>query len=145
MTKVRIVPAGTVPLRIPKTVPPEGDGDFVAVADDYDGPNALRFLHPGSDDDLQLFQVRMAPNAAIPSHAHAADEIIYVLAGALQLGNRTLGPGSSVYIPGETLYGFAAGPDGLEFLNFRAAKDLTYFEAAEVVERRRQAKVATAH
>ncbi len=34
------------------------------------------------------------------------------------LGNRELGPGSSVYIGADTLYGFSAGDQGLRILIF---------------------------
>jgi quercetin dioxygenase-like cupin family protein len=84
-----------------------------------------RFHHPGSDDELQLFEVRFPPETEITPHAHDEDEIIYVLDGELHLGARTLLPGMSVYIPGRTLYGFRAGSEGVRFLNFRPREDLT--------------------
>ena len=84
------------------------------------------FHHPGSDTEMQLFEVSFPPNHELEAHAHGADEIIYVLEGTVVLGARELGVGSSVFIPGQTLYGLKAGPDGLRFLNFRATQDLVY-------------------
>jgi quercetin dioxygenase-like cupin family protein len=88
--------------------------------------DSLRFHHPGSEDELQMLEVRKGPGEETASHAHLADEIIYVLEGELKLGARSIGPGSSVYIPAETLYAFKAGPEGLRFLNFRPKQDLTF-------------------
>ncbi len=55
-------------------------------------------------------------------HAHAEDEVIFVTRGALRLGTRLLAAGAALSIEAETFYGFGPGPDGLEFLNFRAER-----------------------
>ena len=39
----------------------------------------MRFYHPGSDTELQMFEVTTPPNYVIGQHAHAADEIMYVV------------------------------------------------------------------
>jgi mannose-6-phosphate isomerase-like protein (cupin superfamily) len=87
----------------------------------------VRYYHPGSDSELQMFEVTMPPNAVGPQHAHEESEIIYVVAGEIIFGRRVLGAGSSVYIPGRTLYKFDTGPEGVTFLNFRARQDMTYY------------------
>ena len=46
------------------------------------------------------------------------------------------GAGSSFFIPGNTLYGFRAGPEGCRYLNFRAQADSTYFSKEDIVEAR---------
>ena len=57
-----------------------------------------------------------------------------VVEGELQFGTRGCGAGSSFFIPGNTLYGFHAGPAGCRYLNFRAQADGTYFTKQDVVE-----------
>ncbi len=52
-------------------------------------------------------------------HSHTEDEIIFVRAGQMRLGNRLYGPGTTLAIAANTKYGFKAGPDGLSFVNFR--------------------------
>lgn len=92
-----------------------------------DEANTLVNIHAeGSDDALQLFEVKLPANARQRVHAHQHDEIIYVVGGEMRVGNRTLKPGSSMFVAGETFYSFEAGPNGLHFLNFRPCKDLTY-------------------
>ena len=44
----------------------------------------------------------------------------------MRLGNRVLGPGSSVYVAKNTLYGFAAGEEGLRILVFRSDGRVKY-------------------
>jgi len=92
-----------------------------------DEANTLINIHAeGSDDVLQLFEVKLPAGAKQRVHAHDTDEIIYVVSGAMQLGNRTLGPGSSVYVAKDTLYGFAAGEAGLRILVFRSDGRVKY-------------------
>jgi hypothetical protein len=55
-------------------------------------------------------------------HSHSEDEIIFVTKGAMRLGTRLYGPGSAIAIPAETFYSFGVGPEGLSFVNFRAAR-----------------------
>jgi hypothetical protein len=55
-------------------------------------------------------------------HSHSEDEIIFVLDGEVRLGARLYGPGTALAIAADTLYSFTAGPNGLHFANFRAAK-----------------------
>lgn len=55
----------------------------------------------------------------VPVHSHTEDEIIFVRAGQMRLGNKLYGPGTTLAIAANTKYGFKAGPDGLSFVNFR--------------------------
>lgn len=89
--------------------------------------------HHSAPDGLQLFELRLAPDARGESHAHVEDEIIVVVEGELRFGARTLGAGSSVMVPGGTLYAFVAGPEGCTFLNFRPRVDSSYITRAEFV------------
>jgi quercetin dioxygenase-like cupin family protein len=92
-----------------------------------DEANTLVHIHAeGSEKLLQLFEVKLPGHAKQRIHAHDHDEIIYVVAGEMRVGNRKLKPGSSMFIAGETFYSFEAGPEGLHFLNFRPCKDISY-------------------
>lgn len=127
MATIRIVDANDVVWYGKDNFPYEVDVEIV-------GESA--FHHPGSATEMQLFEVNVPPGHEFEAHAHAADEIIYVLEGDLVLGARVLGAGSSVFVPGHTLYGFKAGPAGLRFLNFRATQDLVYLTKEQFVAQR---------
>jgi quercetin dioxygenase-like cupin family protein len=89
----------------------------------------------GDDDAPQLFEVRFPPNAAVAPHAHAEDEVLHVLEGELRFGKQAYPAGSTVSVPGNTLYAFTAGPDGARFLNFRPRADYTNFTKEEFAQR----------
>jgi quercetin dioxygenase-like cupin family protein len=107
---------------------------------DSDDRMCHRIHHPGSDTDLQMFEVRVPPGMVVESHAHDEDEIIFVLEGEMVLGARVLAAGSSAMIPGKTLYGFSAGADGLRFLNFRARRDATFHTKEQFMAQRKGQK-----
>jgi quercetin dioxygenase-like cupin family protein len=124
-----------------------GSADFMRAADVY--PDSLKQqltaaevsdtevrLHQGLPGKLQLFEIRLEPGLEVSTHAHADDEIVYVVDGELHVGRRVCGPGSSFFIPGNTLYGFRAGPEGCRYLNFRAQADSTYFTKEHFVDAR---------
>ena len=112
---------------------PEFHGEF--SKEELDG--LRRIQQPGSDDELQLFEIRVQPNVTAAAHAHAEDEIIYVVSGELTFGSQVLKAGCSVYIPGMSLYSFRSGPEGTHFLNFRGKQDLTYFRKSEFLKMRK--------
>jgi quercetin dioxygenase-like cupin family protein len=91
--------------------------------------------HRGGPDAPELFEVRVPPGTRIDPHAHEDDEIVVVAEGSLVFGNRTYGPGSSVFVPGLTLYSFRAGPDGATFLNFRPRSAPGAITKSELVTR----------
>jgi quercetin dioxygenase-like cupin family protein len=106
----------------------------IAATLDPGEANTLINIHAeGSADQLQLFEVKLPAGTKQRVHAHEHDEIIYVVGGEMLVGKRTLKPGSSLFVAGETFYSFEAGPDGLHFLNFRPCKDISYIlpKAAE--------------
>lgn len=57
--------------------------------------------------------------AEVALHSHSENEVIFVIGGAIRLGNRLYGPGTALAIAAEVKYAFHTGPDGLTFLNFR--------------------------
>ncbi len=69
-------------------------------------------------------------------HSHSEDEIIFVTAGEIRLGNRLHGPGTALAIAADTLYSFTAGPAGLSFVNFRPATpgDIRFASGAAISE-----------
>lgn len=90
----------------------------------------------GELGSLQLFEVSYPPDVHVGVHAHEHDEIIYVLEGAMRLGNRLVGPGSSLFVAAHTLYSFGAGPSGLRMLNFRPCIDASYISKDSFLERK---------
>lgn len=94
----------------------------------------------GDPTGLELLEVYYPPHAVIKLHAHHEDEIIYVVDGAIRLGDRLYGKGSSVFVAGETLYGFEAGPEGLHMVNFRARSDHSFIPKEEFIAQRNKAK-----
>ena len=112
------------PAFVPRDVMP--DDSRRAKLSDGDLNNEVRAYHPGGPDTIQMFEVTVHPNEGPHPHAHAEEEIIFVLEGELHVGRRVLTPGCSVYIPGYTLYSFRAGPKGARFLNTRPRADASY-------------------
>jgi quercetin dioxygenase-like cupin family protein len=89
--------------------------------------SSMTFHEFGSDKELQLAELEYVPGAEAVMHKHDDDEIIYVVRGEMRFGNKVLNAGSSVYIPGNTYYGFSAGPTGLRIVNFRAKCDVSFY------------------
>jgi quercetin dioxygenase-like cupin family protein len=135
--RIRVVDARTTPFMRARD---RGDRDRTRT----DGPSQaeidateVRFHHPGTDTSPQLFEIRLAPDSEVLPHAHSEDEIIVIVEGELRVGSRVLGPGSSVAIDGDTLYGFRAGPNGVRFLNFRPRADAIYLNKTAYMARHR--------
>jgi quercetin dioxygenase-like cupin family protein len=104
---------------------------MAAKMTDAELDSTLSNHEPGTDGSLHLSEYRYLPNATFDLHAHDGAEIIYVLEGSMILGNRIVGPGSSVFIGDHTLYGFAAGEQGLRMLIFMADGKRKYFSKEE--------------
>lgn len=141
MTKIRFADGSSpwlTPQRLGADLAAKPDGDGMVAVPDGDTRAAARYPHPGSDTELQMFEVRIPPEQDVPAHAHHTDEIIYVLEGELRLGAHVVGPGSSVYIGGETLYSFVPGPQGVRFLNFRGTRDMGAISKEEFMAERRE-------
>ena len=89
--------------------------------------SSMTFHEFGSDKELQLAELEYFPGAEAIMHKHDDDEIIYVVRGEMRLSSKVLNAGSSVYIPGNTYYGFTAGAAGLRIVNFRARCDVSFY------------------
>lgn len=96
----------------------------------------VAFHELGSASSLQLFEIAYEPGAAIEVHSHREDEIIYIVAGSMKLGARTVLPGTSIFVSADTLYGFEAGPEGLRMLNFRPRRDDSFVTRDEHLSQR---------
>lgn len=133
MGTVRIVEAGSIDWQpVHEAVAPEVAERMSQAERDGD----VRIFHPGTGGGLQLFEAHIDPDQEVSLHAHAKDEIIYILEGELLIGRKRLGPGASVFVGGQTLYGFKAGPDGVRFLNFRGEANTSFITREEFMENR---------
>jgi len=83
-------------------------------------PTCHVWLHENSLAPLEAEPADAASEKGV--HSHSEDEVIFVTDGHMRLGQRLYGRGSAIAIPAETLYGFGVGPEGLKFVNFRAAR-----------------------
>ena len=126
---LRLLPADRVPRLAAE---PGGSGVSGGLHADSDWPGSSVWLHENHFPAMDL----SSEQAALGIHSHSEDEIIFVIAGAMRLGNRLVGPGTAVAIAADTLYGFTAGPDGLSFVNFRAAMpgDIRFAHGASMSE-----------
>ena len=77
-------------------------------------------------DDIEIIvsDVRIAPDAEVPGHSHAAEELVYVIEGSAVhveegLPERTLRPGDMAVIPPETVHRPRGGPDGARAITVR--------------------------
>lgn len=132
MARIRIIESGSVDWQsVASAVAPDTAARMSRAEREAD----VRMLHTGSGT-LQLFEARIAPNETISLHAHAEDEIIYVLEGELWFGRKCLLPGASAFVAGNTLYGFRTGSAGARFLNFRGRGNTSFITHAEFLAAR---------
>jgi hypothetical protein len=68
---------------------------------------------------LCLIQVERTSARLGPAHHHSQDEIIFVLGGAVALGDRWLEAGSALFISRDARYRIRTGEAGYRFLNYR--------------------------
>ncbi len=76
------------------------------------------------DVEIILSDVRIAADAEVPGHSHAAEELVYVIEGSAihveeGLPDRTLRPGDMAVIPPETVHRPRGGPDGARAITVR--------------------------
>jgi hypothetical protein len=128
--RVHLLPVDRVP-RMPAE--PGSGGVSGGLHADADCPTCAVWLHenhfPGTFD-LSPDQI------ARGIHSHTEHEIIFVTGGEIRLGSKLYGQGTALAIAANTLYGFTAGPLGLSFVNFRAAKpgDISFAHGAKISE-----------
>ena len=89
----------------------------------------ILFCHEGPEG-FSLANVRFAPEAILPAHKHNVDCLYFVKSGWIMLGQRRLDVGAGFYVPAGAVYGYRAGEQGAEVLEFRHATrfDITVTE-----------------
>ncbi|MDG2004271.1 MAG: hypothetical protein P8J20_13155 [Novosphingobium sp.] len=112
---VHLLPAD----QVPRTADLGGHGVKGAMHADSDCPTCNVWLHENRFPPSEPLDEEQQKRGI---HSHSEDEIIFVIDGEMRLGNRPAGPGTAIAIAAETLYSFSPGPDGLAFINFRAAQ-----------------------
>lgn len=111
---VHLLPAD----RVPRTDNLGGHGVKGAMHADSDCPTCSVWLHENQFPPAEPLDEEQQKRGI---HSHSEDEIIFVIDGEMRLGNKPAGPGTALAIAAETLYSFSPGPEGLSFINFRAA------------------------
>jgi len=61
-------------------------------------------------------RVRFEPKHFEPPHTHDEDEVIFLIGGELQFGDRKLAMGDTLFVPKNTRYSLRAGDAGTEFV-----------------------------
>lgn len=118
--------------------------DLFPKYSEADLDSIITVYEPGSAESLQMFEVVYGANEVVDLHSHDDDELIYIVEGEIKVGNRLLTAGSTVYVTGDTLYGFSTGPNGVRFVNFRGRADWTFRTAEEFKQRRKEKAAAAA-
>jgi mannose-6-phosphate isomerase-like protein (cupin superfamily) len=78
------------------------------------------FREPG-EKGLSLCHAWFKSNYVLVKHSHDADCVYYVIAGELHAGAAVLKAGDGIFVPCDHPYTFTAGPEGVEFVEFRNA------------------------
>jgi hypothetical protein len=71
------------------------------------------------DGGVSLVRTTFAPNFVLPRHSHSVGCLYFVVAGEVHLGSQVLAVGDGFYAPADAPYGYTAGPEGAEVLEFR--------------------------
>ena len=77
----------------------------------------LLFSRPG----MSLSYAWFKSGFPLPRHTHNADCLYFIVAGTLELGTETLGPGDGFFVGSNVPYTYTPGPQGVEVLEFRTA------------------------
>ncbi len=78
------------------------------------------FKSPG-EGGMSLLHAWFKSGYVLPFHSHSVDCLYYVLGGELHMGSHVLGKGDGFFVPADRGYGYVAGPEGVEVLEFRNA------------------------
>lgn len=119
-----------IPPRIDKAVYTELDlsplvaGQKVTVLFKGEGPDAF-----------SLVRAQFGAGNRLPRHTHSADCLYYVVSGQAIMGNRVIEAGDGFFVAADQPYAYAAGPDGVEVLEFRNATSFDMKILDQTVER----------
>lgn len=81
-----------------------------------------RVQYLGEASDYSVVTVDLAPGAIIPPHSHSTDCLYLVVAGEIELGKRTIGPGGGFFVSSDQTYGYRAGHEGAQVTEVRTSK-----------------------
>lgn len=100
------------------TMEPEAPEQMVEWA--LSGGHVVKVLfEQGGDDGMSLVWSWFGPDYALPRHSHNADCLYYVVSGEAVLGRRRIPAGGGFFVPAGAPYAYAAGPEGIQILEFR--------------------------
>lgn len=84
------------------------------------GPESGEYVDvPYHRSNMSLARLWLKSGFALPLHSHDCDCLYYIVAGSVELGSETLVAGDGFYVGSEVPYGYVAGPEGAEVLEFR--------------------------
>ena len=75
--------------------------------------------------NMSLARLWLKSGFPLPLHTHDCDCLYYVVAGSILLGSETLTAGDGFYVGRDVPYGYTAGPEGAEVIEFRATDVFT--------------------
>jgi len=84
------------------------------------------FSEPGAAG-MSLVHAWFKSGYVLPFHSHSVDCLYYIIGGELHMGSHVLKKGDGFFVPADQAYGYEAGPEGVEVLEFRNA---THFNLA---------------
>jgi hypothetical protein len=96
-------------------------GIAVALEAGFAEGNVTRTLF--SQPGFSLTHAWFKSGFPLPLHTHNVDCLYYIVAGSLQLGTDTLGPGDGFFLGAGKAYRYTPGPEGVEVLEFRTEED----------------------
>ena len=79
-------------------------------------PNEPGLRYKSLMEAPNIKRVQYEPEHFEAPHSHNDDEIIYLLAGQIYLGDRVVAAGDCLFVPKNTRYSLRAGPQGAEFV-----------------------------
>ena len=82
----------------------------------------LLYKRPG----MSLTYVWFKSGFPLPLHSHNADCLYFIVAGSLDIGTETLGPGDGFFVGTDVPYSYVPGPEGVEVLEFRSSDNFDY-------------------
>ncbi len=89
-----------------------------------DGYSSKVLFESGGTNGFSLIYVWFKANFPLTPHFHDADCLYFVIGGQLTLGkgvaSEIVRAGDGFFVPARHMYGYTAGPEGVEVLEFRS-------------------------
>jgi quercetin dioxygenase-like cupin family protein len=105
-----------------------GEGEQFAATSMFNGLRAMVPFCHGGESGFSIVRVFLAPGYILPAHTHDSDCLYFVLRGQAILGKRVIEPGGGFFVPSGKAYGYTAGEEGVEVLEFRHATSTDFHE-----------------